>query len=165
MDNIIFVIISILSLLVSFISIYFSLKIYKKYELNMKKLGEGKDFAEMLKSYVSQVEEVNKRDDQIIEFCNRLNNELAKCIKKVGLYKYNAFGNTKNDLSFTLALLDRNNSGIVINSIYGQDNSNVYTKSVFDGKSKSKLSEEEQMAINIAMIDNKNTKKKEKVEE
>ena len=46
MDNIIFVIISILSLLVSFISIYFSLKIYKKYELNMKKLGEGKDFAE-----------------------------------------------------------------------------------------------------------------------
>ena len=152
MDNIIFVIISILSLLVSFISIYFSLKIYKKYELNMKKLGEGKDFAEMLKSYVSQVEELNKRDDQIIEFCNRLNNELAKCIKKVGLYKYNAFGNTKNDLSFTLA-------------IYGQDNSNVYTKSVFDGKSKSKLSEEEQMAINIAMIDNKNTKKKEKVEE
>ncbi len=134
MDNIIFVIISILSLLVSFISIYFFFKDIQKIRVKYEKnLAKEKDFAEMLKSYVSQVEELNKRDDQIIEFCNRLNNELAKCIKKkkVGLYKYNAFGNTKNDLSFTLALLDRNNSGIVINSIYGQDNSNVYTKNQF----------------------------------
>ena len=117
----------------------------------MNKLGEGKDFAKMLESYVSQVDKLNKRDDQIIQVCNNINNELAHCIKKVGLYKYDAFGNTKNNLSFALALLDRENNGIVINSIYGQDNSNVYSKPVIKGTSKYNLSYEEKEAINNAI--------------
>ena len=151
MQDIYLVILSIISLIIAIISLGISIKIYKEYEKNMNKLGEGKDFAKMLESYVSQVNELNKRDDQIIEVCNNINNELSHCIKKVGLYKYDAFGNTKNSLSFTLALLDRENNGIVINSIYGQDNSNVYSKSIVKGISKYNLSYEEKEAINIAM--------------
>ena len=151
MQDIYLIIFSIISLIIAIISLYISIKIYKKYEKNMKKLGEGKDFAQMLQNYVSQVDKLNKRDDQIIEVCNNINNELSHCIKKVGLYKYDAFGNTKNSLSFTLALLDRENNGIVINSIYGQDNSNVYSKPIIKGTSKYNLSFEEKEAINIAI--------------
>lgn len=151
MLDIYLIIFSIISLIIAIISLYISVKIYKKYEKNMNKLGEGKDFAQMLQNYVSQVDKLNKRDDQIIEVCNNINNELSHCIKKVGLYKYDAFGNTKNSLSFTLALLDRENNGIVINSIYGQDNSNVYSKPIIKGTSKYNLSSEEKEAINIAI--------------
>ena len=151
MQDIYLIIFSIISLIIAIISLYISVKIYKKYEKNMNKLGEGKDFAQMLQNYVSQVDKLNKRDDQIIEVCNNINNELSHCIKKVGLYKYDAFGNTKNSLSFTLALLDRENNGIVINSIYGQDNSNVYSKPIIKGTSKYNLSSEEKEAINIAI--------------
>lgn len=150
MDNIL-IVFSIISTLVALISLYISIKIYKKYEKNMNKLGEGKDFSQMLSKYVSQVEELNKRDDQIISVCNNINSELAKCIKKVGLNRYDAFGNTKNKLSFALALLDRDNNGIVINSIYGQDNSNVYAKPIKNGKSEYNLSDEEKQAINLAI--------------
>ena len=139
MQDIYLIVFSIISLIIAIISLYISIKIYKKYETNMKKLGEGKDFAQMIESYVSQVDKLNKRDDQIIEVCNNINNELSHCIKKIGLYKYDAFGNTKNSLSFTLALLDRENNGIVINSIYGQDNSNVYSKPIIKGTSKYNL--------------------------
>lgn len=151
MEDIYLIIFSIISLIIAISSLYISFKIYKKYEKNMNKLGEGKDFAQMLQKYTSQVNELNKRDDQIIEVCNNINKELSHCIKKVGLYKYDAFGNTKNSLSFTLALLDRENNGIVINSIYGQDNSNVYSKPVIKGTSKYNLSDEEKEAINIAI--------------
>lgn len=151
MQDIYLIIFSIISLIIAIISLYISVKIYKKYEKNMNKLGEGKDFAQMLQNYVSQVDKLNKRDDQIIEVCNNINNELSHCIKKVGLYKYDAFGNTKNSLSFTLALLDRENNGIIINSIYGQDNSNVYSKPIIKGTSKYNLSSEEKEAINIAI--------------
>ena len=151
MQDIYLVILSIISLIIAIISLGISIKIYKEYEKNMNKLGEGKDFAKMIESYVSQVNELNKRDDQIIEVCNNINNELSHCIKKVGLYKYDAFGNTKNSLSFTLALLDRENNGIVINSIYGQDNSNVYAKPIKNGKSEYNLSDEEKQAINLAI--------------
>ena len=151
MQDIYLIIFSIISLIIAIISLCISIKIYKNYEKTMNKLGEGKDFAKMLESYVSQVDKLNKRDDQIIQVCNNINNELAHCIKKVGLYKYDAFGNTKNSLSFALALLDRENNGIVINSIYGQDNSNVYSKPVIKGTSKYNLSYEEKEAINNAI--------------
>ena len=151
MQDIYLIIFSIISFLIAIISLYISIRIYKQYEKNMKKIGEGRDFAEMLKNYTEQVNKLNARDDKIIEVCNNINKELAQCIKKVGLIKYDAFGNTKNQLSFALALLDRENNGIVINSIYGQDNSNVYSKPINKGKSKYKLSEEEQEAIKMAV--------------
>jgi len=153
MGTIDIIIISIASIafILAIISLGIAIRIYKKYEKNMNKLGEGKDFAQMLSSYVSQVDALNKRDDQIIELCNTLNMELSKCIKKVGLYRYDAFNNTRNELSFSLALLDRENNGIVINSIYGQDNSNIYSKPIVKGQSQYKLSDEEKEAINKAI--------------
>ncbi len=151
MENIYLIIISIISLVISMISVFISIKIYKKYEINMKKLGNGENFAEMIKDYVSQVEKLNKRDDQIIEVCNNINNELSHCIKKVGILRYDAFGNTNNKLSFALAMLDKENNGIVINSIYGHDNSNVYAKPIIKGASKYNLSDEEKEAINQAL--------------
>lgn len=151
MENIYLIIISIISLVISMISVFISIKIYKKYEINMKKLGNGENFAEMIKDYVSQVEKLNKRDDQIIEVCNNINNELSHCIKKVGILRYDAFGNTNNKLSFALAMLDKENNGVVINSIYGHDNSNVYAKPIIKGASKYNLSDEEKEAINQAL--------------
>lgn len=151
MEDIYLIIFSIVSLVISLISIFVSFKIYKKYEQNMKKLGNGENFADMIKSYVAQVEELNKRDDQIIKVCNSINEELSHCIKKVGLYRYDAFGNTRNKLSFALALLDKENNGVVINSIYGQDSSNVYSKPIIKGTSKYNLSDEEKESINKAI--------------
>ena len=56
MQDIYLVILSIISLIIAIISLGISIKIYKEYEKNMNKLGEGKDFAKMLESYVTQVD-------------------------------------------------------------------------------------------------------------
>ena len=62
------------------------------------------------------------------------------------------FENNRSKLSFALALLDRKNTGVVINSIYAEDNSNVYAKPVVNGVSKYQLSFEEEEAIRQASI-------------
>ena len=53
MQDIYLVILSIISLIIAIIGLGISIKIYKEYEKNMNKLGEGKDFAKMIESYVS----------------------------------------------------------------------------------------------------------------
>ena len=47
-----------------------------------------------------------------------------------------------------LPLLNENDTGIVLNGIYGRDTSNIYAKPVVNGKSEYALSKEEEQAIN-----------------
>ena len=151
MDNFnIMMIISICSLVIALISIYFSLKTKKRYEKLAIKLGNGQNIVDILKDYINKVNDLDKKDDQIIEYCNKINEEINKNIKKIGLVKYNLYNTTKNDLSFALALLDNENNGVIINSIYGIDYSNVYCKLIVKGKCKDRLSKEENEALDIA---------------
>lgn len=149
--NYIFLVISVFSIIIAIISLYYTIKTKKIYEKIALKLGNGQNIADILSKYISEVNELSKKDDMIIEYCNKLNEEEEKSIKKIGIVKYNLYNTTKNDLSFSLALLNNKNDGIVINSLYGIDNSNVYCKIIKEGKSKNKLSSEEIEAIKIAM--------------
>ena len=113
------------------------------------------DFSELLKDYISKVDDLNEKDNKIVEYCNTLNKKNMQCINKIGLIRYNSYEDTKNKLSFTLALLNYENSGIVLNSIYTKDGgSNIYSKEIIKGTSKLNLSKEEEDAINKA-INNK----------
>ena len=138
-------------LILSIFSFYYTFKTKRRYEKIALKLGNGEDITSILSKYISQVEEIKIRDQQLINYCNNINNELSKTIQKVGLYRYDAYSNTKNKLSFALALLNRDNSGVVLNSIYGIDDSNIYAKTVSKGTSRYNLSFEEQEAIYIAI--------------
>ena len=145
------IILSIISILLTIVSLYCTMKTKKRYEKLAIKLGNGEDISNILNKYITKVNEINIKDDQIIEYCNKIHEEDKKNIKKIGLVKYNLYNTTKNDLSFALALLNKNNDGIIINSIYGVDNSNVYCKEVNNGKCNNKLSSEEIEALKIAM--------------
>ena len=67
------------------------------------------------------------------------------------MVRYNAFQDTGSNLSFAVALLDSNNTGIVLNGIYSRDGSNIYSKPIQEGKSNFVLSDEEKEAINQAI--------------
>jgi hypothetical protein len=75
---------------------------------------------------------------------------LDTAVRGVGVVRFNAFQDTGSDLSFAVALLDANESGLVISSIYGRDESRTYAKPVKAGKSPYQLSGEEQEAIRRA---------------
>lgn len=125
--------------------------INKKYNKFLKKLGNGENIEEDLKVYINKVEEVENTNKEIIEYCENLEKELSKSIKKIGIVRYNAFKDTGSDLSFALALLNDDNNGVVLNGIYSREMSNIYAKPIVNGESKYTISDMEQEAINKAI--------------
>ena len=123
----------------------------KKYGNFMKKLGDGKNIEEDLENYMYRVERVEKQNLEIANFIEQLDKDFEKSIQKVGIVRYNAYKDTGSDLSFTLALLDENNNGVLLNGIYSREMSNIYAKPVENGESKYTLSEEEKKAIERAI--------------
>lgn len=126
-------------------------KLTTKYNTFMKKIGKGENIQESIEKYSKRVEEVEQENIAIKKYCQQLDNNIAKCIQKVGLVRYNAFKDTGSDLSFTLALLDEQNTGVILNGIYSRDMSNIYSKPIEKGISSYVLSEEEKEAINKAI--------------
>lgn len=125
--------------------------INKKYRSFLDKLGNGTNIEEDLENYMYRVERVERQNAEINNHIKNLNNDLTKCIQKVGIVRYTAFKDTGSDLSFALALLDENNDGVVLNGIYSREMSNIYAKPVEKGSSSYTISEEEQQAIDKAV--------------
>ena len=141
-----------LILLILYISNLVSLKkTNKNYNKFMKKIGNGNNIEEMLRKYIDKVEEVNEKNKEITNYCTSLEKEISLCIKKVGMVRYSAFKDTGSDLSFTLALLNDNNDGVLLNGIYSREMSNIYAKQVNQGKTNVKISDEEKQALEIAL--------------
>jgi hypothetical protein len=120
----------------------------------MKKLGNSQNIEEDLETYMYRVDKVEKQNAEIFSYIKNLDEDLTKCIQKVGIYRYNAFKDTGSDLSFTLALLNEKNDGVVLNGIYSREMSNIYAKPVENGKSTYTISEEEAKAIQKAIDSN-----------
>ena len=137
---------------VEFVKTYYSdmFNTNKKYLNFMKKLGKGEDLDQMLKNYLKEVREIKQDNSEIKAYYTKLDYDIGSGIQKAGLIRYNAFQNVGSDLSFALALLDRENNGVVLNGLYGSESSNIYAKPIKNGESSYKLSEEELEAIKIA---------------
>lgn len=126
-------------------------KLDNKYKNFMKKIGNGKNIEEDLETFMHVVRNVEKRNEEISNYIKEIEGNLKTCIKKVGMVRYSAFQDTGSDLSFSLALLDEYNTGVVLNGIYSREMSNIYAKPIKEGKSSYTLSDEEKEAIEKAI--------------
>lgn len=126
-------------------------KINRNYNEFMRKIGKGENIQETIEQYFRKIDEVQKENIEIKNYCKELDHNMMKCIQKIGIIRYNAFKDTGSDLSFTLALLDEENTGVVLNGIYSREVSNIYAKPIEKGISKYTLSDEEEKAIKRAV--------------
>lgn len=110
----------------------------------------------ILNSHAKNIKELGEIIVELIER-NRLN------IQKVGLVRYNPFAETGGNFSFSLALLDGHDNGIVLSSLHGRGGTRVYTKTISKGQSESTLSDEEKQALKEAGAGNGTKKKSFKV--
>lgn len=75
------------------------------------------------------------------------------CYQRVGIVKYDAFKEMGGKLSFSVALLNDNKTGFIINSIHSTDGCYVYTKEIVEGECAISLGEEENKALILALSD------------
>lgn len=125
-------------------------KLKKKYSIFMK----GKDAISLEKDIIGLYEDnkfikvsIEKNKSDIKELFKK--NELS--FQKCGIVKYDAFKQMGGQLSFSLALLNENNSGFIINSVHSTEGCYSYSKEIKNGQCNILLGEEEKQALDMAM--------------
>ena len=116
-----------------------------------KQKREPKDLKEILEQF--KVLE-GSFDKLSLEFEN-LKKEHQFSVQKVGIIRFNPFSEVGGDQSFSIALLDGNDDGLVITSFYTREGNRVYGKPIEKGKSKYAFSKEEIKAIEVAKRNNR----------
>ena len=97
----------------------------------------------LLSSHNKNLRELGQILEELVEK-NKLN------IQKAGLVRFSPFAETGGNMSFSLALLDGQNNGIVISSLPSREGPRIYAKPVEHGQSKYQLMDEERQAIEQA---------------
>lgn len=132
-----------------------------KLESRYRKLMRGansKNLETLVVDYLDKVEEAKQSMDDVVDKFNIFDERLKMCVQKTAIKRYQAFNDVGSDLSYSLALLDYDNDGVIITSIYGRSESTSYAKPIDKGISRYSLSEEEEEVLNKA-INNYNSKK------
>jgi hypothetical protein len=104
------------------------------------------DAFEALRSYV---------DDVAVRLDGRLQGaeaELRRTIAHRALVRYDAYNELSGHQSLSIALLDDEQSGIVLSCIHHRDQARVYAKQVTGGQGELELSPEEAEAVRIALL-------------
>lgn len=80
-----------------------------------------------------------------------LQDAVARAVQRIGLVRFDAFEDLGGMLSFAVAMLDQEGSGVVLSSINGRNETRIYAKPIEHGASRINLSGEEEEAIRRAL--------------
>jgi hypothetical protein len=120
-----------------------------RYRMLMKGPG-GTDLDAILRRNATELERQGGRVAALEEAHAVVRRQVARCMQRVGVVRFNAFDDTGSNLSFSVAILDEAGDGLALTSLFGRDQSRTYAKPVQDWKSSYVLTGEEMEAIGQA---------------
>jgi hypothetical protein len=110
------------------------------------------DWVTFVEKILRQQEAEEDQSKKVLEKITQLEHNGVCHLQKVGLVRFNPFTGTGGNHSFTLALLDGEESGILISSLHSRENTRIYIKPVSKAKPVGyEFSKEEQEAIEKAI--------------
>jgi len=127
-----------------------SRKVFQRYEIFMKGRN-AVSLEDALAELIDKVEHLQNQDMTNKDIMRILNRNQQSTYQKTGVKKYNAFEGMGGTASFALALLDLNNSGILLNVIHSRSSCYTYLKEIREGECEVALSSEEKEALSDAM--------------
>ena len=125
-------------------------RLNRKYTLFMKG-KDGQSLERLFKRKFDLIEKLVRSTDDNGEEIDKIWKVMDKSLNKYGIVKYDAFEDMGGKLSFVLAMLDKNNTGFLLNAIHSRENCFLYIKEIVNGESYVVLSEEEVEALRQAV--------------
>ena len=125
----------------------------RKLENKYRRFMKGRDGISLEDQFIHEFDKLSGFDEGLADVRAQLAQLRAieqKNMTKYGVVKYDAFEDVGGRLSFVLALLNEEDSGIVLNAIHSKDNCFLYLKEVVKGESYIMLSSEEVQALRNA---------------
>ena len=144
---------SIVSIILAVVLIIVLCKL-KTLKRRVDSLTRGKDtesLEDIIVSYLERVESLEEGEEITRAALYAIKDNLKITYQKTGLVKYDAFREMSGALSYSLALLDKENNGVLISSMYSREGCYTYAKEIIKGESKINLSEEEAEALKQAV--------------
>ncbi|MBQ4425022.1 MAG: DUF4446 family protein [Lachnospiraceae bacterium] len=110
----------------------------------------GRDAAsleDIISELINNVNTLQEQDVANKDVLRVINRNQVNTFQKTGVIKYNAFEGMGGQASFALALLDLNNTGIILNVIHSRSACYTYLKEIKNGECDVVLGAEERMAL------------------
>ncbi len=120
----------------------------------LKKKKEPENLNDLLREF----DQLKKEFEKVLKELENLKEKEKFNIQKIGIVRFNPFEELGGNQSFSIALLDGKDDGVVITSLYLKDGNRVFAKPIKGGKSDFNLSKEEIEAINLAKHGKGNSK-------
>lgn len=144
------IVLLVILLIITIVQIAKTSKLKKKYN----KFMQGKDAksleADIIKLYEDN-QDIKSMTDTNRQDIKKLYKNMELTFQKIGIVKYDAFQQMGGKLSFSLALLNENNDGFILNSVHSSEGCYSYTKEIKGGVCEISLGDEEEKALSIAM--------------
>ena len=136
------------------INLWMNLSYLKKRYRKMMTGVDGANLERLLIGHIDEVKQVVEENRRIDAENQRISALLQKALTRVGVVRFRAFDDMGSDLSYAVALLDAENNGVILSSIFGREDSRSYVKPIQAGQSSYTLTEEEKQALHQAMGQN-----------
>ena len=121
----------------------------RKYRMFMRG-SDGQSLEKMIQRKLNQIDKMQDTGEEHGKLLNQIKGIQDGTMNKYGIVKYDAFDDVGGKLSFALAMLDKNDTGLVLNAVHSRDNCFLYIKEIVKGESYIMLSEEEIDALREA---------------
>lgn len=155
MDNLEIVVLVVVGLMV--LALFFFIintirlnQLHRRYRLLMRGVNKA-NLEELIFKQTDQIKEMQKLVDGLKGMQEGAQQELKQSVGPVGIVRYNAFNDVGSDLSYSVAILNREKNGVVMTSLYGREESRTYAKPIENGESSYKLTDEEKEAVRLAL--------------
>ncbi len=112
--------------------------------------SKAKDLEEILLREIRDLERAQDKIKELQKISRHLDKMASASIQRIGIIRFNPFKDIGGDQSFSIALLDSKNNGLVISSLFSKEGARLYTKPIEAEKSLYNLSTEEKEAIKKA---------------
>ncbi|MBI2022328.1 DUF4446 family protein [Candidatus Daviesbacteria bacterium] len=118
--------------------------------------SQERDIRNKFQEVLDAIEEFKVRDQVLSRNFRELNKEGLSHIQKIEILRYNPYGDTGGDQSFSIAVLDGKLNGVLLTSLHSRASTRLYAKIIKAGKSELELSKEEKQvlaqAVNIEKL-------------
>ena len=138
-------------MLIVILNLSWELSRMKKRYKKMMTGVESDNLERMLLGHIDEVRQVAEENHRLDEETKRIDQLLNLAITRVSVLRFCAFEDMGSDLSYSVALLDSHNNGVVMSSIFGREDSRSYVKPIENGQSTYALTKEEEKVLKEAM--------------
>ena len=118
-----------------------------------KKLFTGKkskNLEGLILELVDKTDGLDKDIESLFDASNQINKLSLKGLNKIGLVRFNPFGEKGHKGCFSLALFNERKKGIILSTLSTESGNKVFIKRVINGKSDIQLTGEEKKAAELA---------------